>query len=441
MDVTAEALESTLEQITPHTRPASTDDAVLGAQPRVVVEPESEEQVADILRYANGARLAVIPRGGGSQLGVGNPPRRADIILSMAHMNQLVEHAPHDLTVSAQAGMRLADLQRLLGVSGQWLALDPLLAPAATLGGLISTNASGARRLRYGGVRDQIIGVRVALADGTIARGGGKVVKNVAGYDLPKLYTGALGALGVILSANFRLYPLPNFTATARLEAEDARALAAIVGRILAQPLTPAALDIFSPTAPGAPYTLAARFESGVQEAVETQTRLVSAAPIADTADGAQPRDILSGEDEARFWRDADALWRSPLTAPAANTANIQTTIKASLPLTAVADWLAALETACADGAMLARWRAHAGHGIVFAQVRATPETLAQRIAALRRDAGERRGSLVITELPPALVGAVDPWGPVAALKLMQSLKQRFDPNGILNPGRFVGGI
>ena len=98
MDVTAEALESALAQIAPHTRPASADDAVLGAQPRVVVEPESEEQVAEILRYANGAGLAVIPRGGGSQLALGNPPRRADIILSMARMNQLVEHAPHDGT-------------------------------------------------------------------------------------------------------------------------------------------------------------------------------------------------------------------------------------------------------------------------------------------------------------------------------------------------------
>ena len=433
MDVTAGALESALARIAPHTRPASADDAVLGAQPRVVVEPESEEQVADVLRYANGAGLAVIPRGGGSQLALGNPPRRADIILSMARMNQLVEHAPHDLTVSAQAGMRLADLQRTLGGARQWLANDALLDSAATLGGLIATNASGSRRLRYGGVRDQIIGVRVALADGTIARGGGKVVKNVAGYDLPKLYTGALGSLGVILTANFRLYPLPLFSATATLEAADPGALAAVVGRILAQPLTPSALDIFSPAAPGEPYMLAARFESGVQAAVETQTRLVSAAPIAE---GVQRRDILSGEDEARFWREASARW--PLAqATSATTA----TIKASLPITAVADWLAALEVACADGGLEERWRAHAGHGIIFAQLAATPETLAQRIAALRDAANERRGSLAITDLPAALVGAIDPWGPVAALALMRSLKQRFDPNDILNPGRFVGGI
>jgi glycolate oxidase FAD binding subunit len=289
-------------------------------------------------------------------------------------------------------------------------------------------------------VRDQIIGVRVALAGGTIARGGGKVVKNVAGYDLPKLYTGALGALGVIISANFRLYPLPAFSATARLDASALPALGSVVQRILAQPLTPAALDIFSPAAPGAPYTLAARFESGVREAVETQTHTVSAVPIAE---GAQPRDILSGEDEARFWRDADALWREPLSGPAADDTarTAQATIKASLPLTAVAGWLAALEATCADGEMAARWRAHAGHGIVFAQMRAAPETLAERLASLRRDASVWRGSLVITDLPPALVGAIDPWGPVAALKLMQSLKQRFDPNDILNPGRFVGGI
>jgi glycolate oxidase FAD binding subunit len=437
MDVTAQALESALAQIAPHTHPAGAGDVVAGAQPSLVVEPETEEQVAAVLRYANDAGLAVIPRGGGSQLALGAPPQRADIILSLARMNQIIEHAPHDLTVTAQAGLPLAALQQALGAAQQWLALDPPLAESATLGGLISTNATGARRLRYGGVRDQIIGVRVALADGTIARGGGKVVKNVAGYDLPKLYTGALGTLGVILSANFRLYPLLPYGATVLLEANDLPSLGAVVQRILARPLTPSALDLFSPDAPGAPYLLAVRFESGVHASVEGQAQVVCSAPVAD---GAQPRPTLSGADEARFWSERAERWRMPLDAQTDPSA-VSVTIKVSLPLTAVAGWLVEMERARLGGELTARWQAHAGHGILMARLAAAPEMLIQCIDALRREATTRRGSLVITDLPPALAGKLDPWGPVAALAVMRRLKQRFDPNGILNPGRFVGGI
>jgi glycolate oxidase FAD binding subunit len=437
MDVTAQALESALAQFAPHTRSAAAGDVVAGARPGVVVEPETEEQVAAVLRYANGAGLAVIPRGGGSQLALGAPPQRADIILSLARMNQIIEHAPHDLTVTAQAGLPLATLQSALGAAQQWLALDPPLAEGATLGGLISTNATGARRLRYGGVRDQIIGVRVALADGTIARGGGKVVKNVAGYDLPKLYTGALGTLGVILSANFRLYPLLPYGATALLEANNLPSLGAVVQRILARPLTPSALDIFSPDAPGAPYLLAARFESGVQASVEGQAQVVCGAPVAD---GAQPHPTLSGADEARFWSERAERWRGPRDEHADPSALIAT-IKVSLPISAVSDWLVELERVRLAGDLAAHWQAHAGHGIIIASLAAAPEMLIQRIDALRQMAVARRGSLVILDLPPALAGKLDPWGPVAALAVMRRLKQRFDPNGMLNPGRFVGGI
>lgn len=439
MDATSQAMEAALAELAPHTRPAGAADVVAGVQPSVVVEPSDEAEVAAILRYANDNGLAVIPRGGGTQGALGAPPRRADIILSMARINQIVEYAPHDLTVTAQAGLPLAELQRALGASRQWLALDPLLAEGATLGGLISTNATGARRLRYGGVRDQIIGVRVALPDGTIARGGGKVVKNVAGYDLPKLYTGALGTLGVILSASFRLYPLPDFGVTALLTTDSLPALGAVVQRILALPLTPTALDIFSPNPADAPYTLAVRFESGVRAAVDDQARVVCGASMAE---GAEPQPLLTGGDEARFWNERAADWRESLPASdGLSRPGASVTLKVSVPPVEVAGWLAALEDARRAGALAARWQAHAGHGIIAARLAASPDTLAPRVEALRRAASERRGSLVVTELPSALAGVLDPWGPVGALELMRRLKAQFDPNGILNPGRFVGGI
>ena len=268
------ALEEALAKLAPHARAATEADAVMGVQPSSVVEPETEEEVAAVLRYASTEGLAVIPRGGGTQLDYGAPPRRADIVLSMARISGVIEHAPHDLTLTVRAGTPLADLQRVLGEARQWLALDPPLAPGATIGGIIATNATGPRRQRYGGVRDQIIGVRVALTDGTIARGGGKVVKNVAGYDLPKLYTGALGTLGVVLSASFRLYPIPPFTGSALVEAPALEPLCALALSALAKPITPTILDLFPATESG-PAMLAVRFESAVEEAIADQLATV----------------------------------------------------------------------------------------------------------------------------------------------------------------------
>src|SRR5215472_7971266 len=193
-------------------RIATSAEAILGVQPQLVLEPYTELQLADALRLANEASLVVIPRGGGTKLGWGNPPSRADIILSTARLNSVIEHAWADLTVTVEAGCTVQTLQETLAHHGQRLALDPLWPEKATVGGILSTNDSGALRLRFGALRDLIIGVTIALPDGTLASSGGKVVKNVAGYDLPKLVTGALGTLGIITRAVFRLHPLPRNT-------------------------------------------------------------------------------------------------------------------------------------------------------------------------------------------------------------------------------------
>src|SRR5438067_573242 len=193
---------------------ATAADAVAGVQPKLVIEPGAERELAEILRLSNEAGLAVIPRGNGTKLGWGNPPTRADLILSTTRLNEIIEHAWADLTVTVEAGCTIQRLQETLGQHGQRLALDPLWPQHATVGGVLATNDSGALRLRFGALRDLIIGVTLALPDGTLAKSGGKVVKNVAGYDLPKLVTGALGTLGVITRAVFRLHPLPKDTRT-----------------------------------------------------------------------------------------------------------------------------------------------------------------------------------------------------------------------------------
>jgi glycolate oxidase FAD binding subunit len=193
-----------------YVRAATAADAVARVQPKLVIEPGTESELAEVLRLANDAGLAVIPRGGGTKLGWGNPPTRADLILSTARLTEIIEHAWADLTVSVEAGCTIQRLQETLAQHGQRLALDPLWPERATIGGVLSTNDSGALRLRFGALRDLIIGATIALPDGTLASSGGKVVKNVAGYDLPKLVTGALGTLGVITRAVFRLHPLPR---------------------------------------------------------------------------------------------------------------------------------------------------------------------------------------------------------------------------------------
>jgi len=189
---------------------ASAPDVVAGVPPKLVLIPSSESELAEALRLVSEAGLAVVPRGGGTKTCWGNPPARADVVFSTARLNEITEHAWADLTVSVGAGCTIQTLQETLAQHGQRLSLDSLWPAKATVGGVLSTNDSGALRLRFGALRDLVIGVTLALPDGTLASSGGKVVKNVAGYDLPKLATGAFGTLGVITRAVFRLHPLPH---------------------------------------------------------------------------------------------------------------------------------------------------------------------------------------------------------------------------------------
>jgi glycolate oxidase FAD binding subunit len=421
-----------------HVRAATDADAVAGVQPELVVEPGGEEEVAAALAFANERGLAVIPRGGGTQLALGFPPERAEIVLSLARLNRVLEYVPHDQTVSVQAGTRLADLQAALAEASQWLALDPLLADGATVGGVVATNATGARRLRYGGVRDQIIGVRIATADGVLARGGGKVVKNVAGYDLPKLLTGSLGTLGVIVSATFRVYPLPTASRTVTLRAADPTPLGELALRIVASTLVPTIVDILGPAAPGGGFALAVRFESGVEDsAVEQSAELQRMA-----GEYEEEAAILAGEAETDFWRQVDAgLTPPPTPSPAGGGDAGGMLLKTNLVLTEIAPWLAGLRAESNRRGLAVRSRAHAGHGIIYTRLSGEESELLAAVETLRAAAIAGRGSLVVQEAPPELLRQMGVWGLSPALDVMRRVKERFDPNGILNPGRFVGHI
>jgi glycolate oxidase FAD binding subunit len=211
---------------------AGADDVVDGVPARWVAWPGSTEEVSAVLRVAAGLGLRVVARGTGTRMTWGLPPTDLDLIVDLSRMNTVVAHLAGDLVVTVQAGLRMVDLQDLLAVHGQQLALDGFDTLGGTIGGTIATAASGPSRYRYGSVRDLLIGITVVLADGTVARAGGTVVKNVAGYDLGKLYTGSLGTLGVITEAVFRLHPLPEarrwITATTDGSAQAAAGIAAV---------------------------------------------------------------------------------------------------------------------------------------------------------------------------------------------------------------------
>ena len=194
--------------------PACSRDMIDDLQPSKVVAPADAQEIAKVLQYCSSAGLAVVPRGGGTKLGWGNRPRQAELVLSTERLNRVIEHAWGDMTTTVEAGCTIASLQQTLKQHGQRLAADPLWPDRATVGGLLATADNGTLRLRYGGVRDLVLGVEVVLPDGNVIKAGGKVVKNVAGYDLTKLVIGSLGTLGVITKATFRLHPIPVATAT-----------------------------------------------------------------------------------------------------------------------------------------------------------------------------------------------------------------------------------
>lgn len=403
--------------------PASEMDAVAGVQPQVVVEPGSDEEVAAVLAYASREGLKVLPRGGGTQLTLGFAPTGGDIVLSTARLNQLVEHAPHDMTATAQAGLPLSEMQTKLASTRQWLALDPVLKPEATIGGIIATNVSGARRLRFGGVRDQIIGVRVVLSDGTIARGGGKVVKNVAGYDLPKLFTGSLGTLGIIVSATFRLYPQTSASRTVLLSASDPAPLCELAVRVINSTLVPTLVDIYGSTTQEQAYTLAVRFEMGEEAAEQQANTLLTMAENKDAR-------ILRDSEEEQYWAER---------APTANDSATTLTLKASILPTETINWLTSLQALERKAGLSYDWRAHIGHGLIFVTLAGDDAALISAVTELRQAATDLRGSLVVMENPALL--QLDAWGTPPALDVMRRIKERFDPTSTLNPGRFVGGI
>ena len=387
-------------------RPGAADDAVGGVVPREVARPGSIDEVADVVRAAAADGLTVVPVGGRSKLTWAAPPESCDLLVDLTGLDRIVEHVAGDLTVVAEAGVRLTDLQGQLGGAGQLLGLDPP-EDGATLGGLVSANASGPRRLRYGTTRDLLIGITVVLADGTVAHAGGKVVKNVAGYDLGKLFTGAHGTLGVVVSTTWRLHPVPPARRVVTVELPDAAAAGPLAVTLARSTLTPSAVELIG-TADGA-ARLVVLFES-IAESVADQAR--SAAAL--LGGGAESEDLP--DDFGRRPGGADDVLLRLAHVPAA-----------------LSDVLATLPAGTAVAA-------HAATGVTYAAVPAgdAPEVLPR----LRSAIAPHDGTAVVLRAPDGVRDRLDHWGPVGdSLELMRRVKERFDPERRMSPGRFVGGL
>jgi len=390
-----------------HVRDAAPGDAAGGVMPSVVVAPADEAQVAEVLACASRERLAVVVRGGGTKLDWGAPPRACDVVLSTSRLDALVEHEPGDLVCVVQAGMPLAALQDALAPHGQRLALDPPQGVQATLGGIMATRAHGPLRTRYGTARDLVIGARFVLSDGTVGHSGGKVVKNVAGYDLAKLLCGSLGTLAVTTQVALRLHPLPHTSRTVVFEGESSPAAAAGACRAVdAAGVAPARLALLWPAG-----DVVAGLE-GTEAGVEADLAALRALPAA-------PRPL--DDDEAA------AAWSRIGSAAAGADAAI------AVPRTEL-------------GALLARLRGAGAHAVVLpslgvADVALRPGMTPDELVALRAWAESAGGHLVVRRPTPALAAHAWPEVDPVAADLMRSLKRALDPTGTLAPGRFAAGI
>jgi glycolate oxidase FAD binding subunit len=386
-------------------------EAITGAQHvglkggAITVAPANTDEVAAVLRFAQENHLTVVPYGGGTKQGWGYPVEPT-LLLEMHRLNMLREHTWQDMTCTVEAGCTWSGLQSGLAQHGQHVALDPLWSDTATVGGIVATNDSGVLRLRYGGLRDLIIGMTIVLADGTVANTGGKVVKNVAGYDLHKLMIGAFGTLGVITSVNFRLHAMPQCTQSFTVSAPAAEPLGKLMLALLHAQLSTMAIQLRS-TAEG--FSLDIQLAS-LAEVLHTQAAAV---------------ETMAQSDGLSVQGSADEVW---------NARQEQWT----------QDFVCKATMLPSDVARFAeRVRGMGGQSVTQAtgiMIAGFPTAAVEQVPQLRRDLEAASGSLTVLKQPAET--SLDCWGSLPdSFPLMREVKRRFDPEGILNPGRFLGKI
>ncbi|MBD2039526.1 FAD-binding oxidoreductase [Microcoleus sp. FACHB-672] len=394
-----------------------------------IVYPQTEAELAEVMACAHRQRWGVLPLGSGSKLNWGGLAAGVNLAVSTERLNKLVDHAAGDLTITAEAGMKFAELQQILASVGQFLALDPSYPEMATLGGIVATGDTGSLRQRYNGVRDQLIGFSFVRSDGQLAKAGGRVVKNVAGYDLMKLFTGSFGTLGVISQVTFRVYPLSLSSQTVLLTGE-ADAIATATQTLLASALTPTAADLLSAQLVnqlevGAGMGLLVRFQS-IAESVKQQSERVL--EVGKTL-GLQSTTFVEA-DEAALWQKLPEQMRS-------TPKNSEIICKIGVRPSEAVAVLTQLNLLFPNSSLSL---IHAGSGLGL--IRVAGENAITPLSKMRSICESSGGFLSVLVAPISLKQQLDVWGYTGnALDLMRRIKQQFDPENILSPERFVGKI
>ena len=394
-----------------------------GVTPALVCAPQSAEEIVDVLRICSEAEASVIPWGGGTAMTIGNPPRQAGVIVKTAALNQVIEHDHANLTATVQSGITLDAVQKALAPQNQFAPFDPPMAERSTIGGIVAANLNGPRRASYGSVRDMIIGMKVALASGEQIKAGGKVVKNVAGYDMCKLFTGSLGTLGIITEVTLRVAPIGERNATVVVTGSLAQA-AQLAKELAASKLLPAAVFLSNDSNQQI-WRLIVGFE-GFESTVARQ--------LSDIASMAQQVSMnaeqIGTEKHQSVWQEISDFPLQPnrlvyrITVPRASVMEIVNIAKS--------------------------WRADAQNPVIVADIVMGTVWIAQKASLESAEefprlielAQQRHGHTVMFAAPSELKLAIDVWGAAPpSFPLTREIKQQFDPKGILNPGRFIGGL
>ena len=413
---------------------ALTGFAIDGVRPGMWVLPGSPEEIAAIARLANERRASVTVAGGFTRQSMGTIPENLDILLRTDRLNRVQHFDPGDLTVGVQAGCKLRDTREHVAENGLLLPLDPANSQHATIGGTLATSAFGPLKHGFGGVREYCIGVSFVTGDGRIAKAGGRVVKNVAGYDLMKLMIGSHGTLGVITSANFKLFPAPKQTATFIAEFSNCKDAVEFCGTVRRSPLSPICLEILSP-----------RSHEYIGESSESWTVALRAAG-SDAVLGRYRRELstrtrreLAGSDEERFW-DCVREFAETLPKKHQNALLMELHLRPSV----VADLLLAAERAAIDNNFLFAGTGRVGLAslvVALVPLSVDPPAVSQyaSVVAAIRDAMPKDGAAVVVRCPREAKAYLSVWGETANdLEGMKAIKRALDPNGILNRGRFL---
>ncbi|HET7387372.1 MAG TPA: FAD-binding oxidoreductase [Nocardioidaceae bacterium] len=397
-------------------------DAVDGVQAALVASPTTADQVAELMRACAAHDLAVVVRGHGTKLTWGRPPERADVIADLSGMDQVLDHAAGDLVAATQAGTRLADLQKVLAEQGQRLSVDETV-PGASIGGTLATATSGPTRLAVGTPRDLLIGITVVRADGVVAKAGGRVVKNVAGYDLGKLMVGSFGTLAVVVDAHFRLHPLPAERRHLGVPIESADHAYQVAQAVLHAQVVPAAVEVDWPSRGAGTLTVQlAGIPEGVAGRTATALELLG--------------DAVTEDPTPPEWWGSYPWMDTTVDAIGARA----TALKLTFALSGLPAVLAAARDTPGAPVTL---RGSAGVGVVYGAIApdCPVEAVREAVGRLRDTCTAHGGSLVVLDAASEVKQEVDTWGPVSGLDLMRRVKHEFDPGRRLAPGRFVGGI